>query len=111
PGIYNIQILGSRKLRHNLGWCCNSNQNDLPDETLENEDLADYCYTILDNESVSDFVKSANKYDYDPYLLQTAIDSLKNLPCYLPEWLQINSLTEKLQAIVENLKVKLKSPA
>ncbi|AUB43451.1 Chromosome segregation ATPase-like (plasmid) [Nostoc flagelliforme CCNUN1] len=110
PGIYNIQILGSRKLRHNLGWWCNSNQNDLPDETLENEDLADYCYTILDNESVSDFVKSANKYDYDPYLLQTAIDSLKNLPCYLPEWLQINSLTEKLQAIVENLKVKLKSP-
>lgn len=111
PGIYHIQLIGSRKLRHNLGWWCGSTQNDLPDETLENEDLADYCYTILDNESVSDFVKSANKYDYDSYLLQTAIDSLKNLPFYLPEWLQINSLREKLQALVENLKIELKSQA
>ncbi len=107
-GIYHIQLFCSRKLSHNLGWWCVSNQNDLPEEALENEDLENYCYTILGNESVNDFIKATNKFDYDSFLLKTTIDSLKNLPCYFPEWLDINSLTDKLQPLLENLKVNLK---
>jgi hypothetical protein len=110
PGIYYIQLVGSRKLRQNLGWWCASNQNNLPDESLDDEDLENYCYTILGNESITDFIKAAYKYDYDSFFLETAIESLKNLPFYLPEWLQINSFTKKLQALVENRKVEVKSP-
>jgi hypothetical protein len=104
PGIYHIQLAGSRKLRQNLGWWCGSNQNNLPDKALENEDLENYCYTILDNKSISDFIKAAEKYDHDPYLLQAAIDSLKDLPFYLPEWLHFNLLSKKLQSLLQIIK-------
>ncbi len=108
PGIYHIKLLG-RKLQHNLGWWCGSNQYDLPEEVLENDDFQDYCYTILGNERVNDFIKAANKFDYDSYFLETAVNSLTNLPCHFPEWLKINSLIEKLQALVKNLKVEVKT--
>jgi len=108
-GIYHIQLFSSLTLLDNLGWWCGSHEPDLPDETFENQDLENYCYTILGNESVNAFVEAANKFDYDYSLLKKAIDSLKESLCYFPAWLDINSLREKLQALIENIKVDMKS--
>jgi hypothetical protein len=102
PGIYHIQLLGARKPK-NLGWWCGSSQNDLPNKALKNDRLEDYCYTILGNESVDDFVKAAAHFNYDLDLLKIAIRSLKKVRCYLPEWLPSHDLLEKLQALVKKI--------
>ncbi len=49
-------------------------------------------------------MNAAEKFDYNYQFIQTVIDSLQNLPCYFPEWLVINSLLEKLQALLTTLK-------
>jgi hypothetical protein len=111
PGIYHIQLFSSRKLLSHLGWWCGSNQHDLLDAALENEDLENYCYTILGNEtSVENFIKASDKFDYDQSSLNTSIDSLKNSHFYFPEWLEIKTLIEKLQALSVNLKVDVSNP-
>lgn len=111
PGIYHVQLFGARKLRCSLGWWCGSDQYTLPDEALEHEDLENYCYTMLGDESVQQFVNAAEKFDYDYQFIKTVSDSLQNLSCHFPEWLKINSLNQKLQSLLESLKIEPKSLA
>lgn len=106
PGIYHIQLFDSLKKPHNLGWWCGSNQYDLPDEALENDDLANYCYTILDNESDDDFIKAAEKFDYDYQFLENIINDFHN--SYFPKWLNNHCLIQKLQALLDTLKTDMK---
>nr|MBA3920696.1 chromosome partitioning protein ParA [Nostocaceae cyanobacterium] len=110
PGIYHVQLFAKQKLLHNLGWWCNSNQTDLPDEALENEALENYCYTILGNESIPDFLNAAQNFDYEYQLLETAIHSLCSLSYHFPKWLDKNSLSNKLEALINTLKIQLTNP-
>jgi len=111
PGIYHVQLVCSRRPPHNIGWWCGSRQYDLPDEAQEDQVLANYCYTILDDEAVLDFVNATQNFDYDYQWLKTVIDSLHNLPHQFPEWLHLNSLNEKLQALFTTLKTEFKNPS
>jgi hypothetical protein len=102
PGIYHIQLDSSQKKFQNLGWWCGSNQYDLPDEALDDEALENYCYTILGNESVQDFLNAAEKFDYDCRWIETVVESM-NLPYHLPEWLSPDSFLQKLQTLIQSL--------
>lgn len=102
PGIYHIQLDSSQKQSQNLGWWCGSNQYDLPDEALDDEALENYCYTILGNESVQDFLNAAEKFDYDCQWIETVVESM-NLPYHLPEWLNPDALTQKLKTLIQSL--------
>ncbi len=110
PGIYYIQLLGSQKLSHSLGWWCVSNQLDLLDDG-GNEVLENYCYTILDNEPVDNFVNAAQHFDYDYRFLEEAINALENSNFHFPDWLNHKSLIQKLQALLKTLKIELKKPS
>jgi len=109
PGIYHVQLISSRKLSLNLGWWCGSHQYDLPDEVKDNEALANYCYTILGNEAVKDFLDAANEFDYNYQWIQTVIESMR-LPYHFPEWLNSDSIREKLQALLHELNNKIQIP-
>lgn len=103
PGIYHIQLFRGRKLHRNLGWWCGSHQYDLPDEAQKDESLENYCYTILGDEPVKDFLAAANEFDYDCDRLKTVFESMHNLPCYFPKWLSSASLKTKIKALLQDL--------
>lgn len=106
-GIYHIQISSSQQLLKNLGIWCRSGQYDLPEQANDNDDLANYCYTILDSqESVQDFLIAVKKLqiDFDDFdnkqKFQDFFDGLKKSQCNLPEWLDVASLIEKLKNLL-----------
>ncbi len=100
PGIYHIQLLLGRS-PHNLGWWCRSDQYDLPNEALEDDALENYCYTILGDEPVSDFLKAVKHLnpDCNTKWLETVTFSLQKADlCHFPNWLKRDFLLEKMQA-------------
>ena len=77
----------------------------MPEEILNNDTLSNYCYSILDNESLSEFSNALKQLNVDFNLdrIQITLNSLHKEKCYLPAWLDRNSLTEKIQNILEVL--------
>jgi hypothetical protein len=67
--------------------------------------LANYCYTILDNEPLTDFSAALEELevDFDRERIQIILESLYSDNYYLPEWLDKDSLTEKIQKILASL--------
>jgi len=110
-GIYHLQLFCDQQLQENLGiWCINT-QYDLPEEAKEDEDIANYCYSILGNESVEDFVAAAKKLkvDFDIERLKMLLADLEsNENNYLPAWLDVLSLAEKIKALLADLEKSLK---
>ncbi len=100
-GIYHIQIQG-RSLQ-DLGCWCGSDQNDLPDLANEDDNLANYCYTILDNESIENFVAASEDLEIARQKINSIVSSLRESPYYFPEWLNRESLLEKLEAYINIL--------
>ncbi len=104
-GIYYIQLTNSRRMPQHLGWWCGSHQSDLPAETQANEFLENYCYTILGDEAVEDFLKAAKalNLDLECQWIQTVIQGLQDQDkgYYFPGWLKPDTLLEKLQALLQ----------
>jgi len=100
-GIYQIQIQGLSL--QDLGCWCGNDQNDLPDLSEEEEYLENYCYTILGNESIEDFVAASNNLGIDRQRIRLMVSSLQKSPYYFPEWLNQESLLGKLEAYINVL--------
>lgn len=105
PGIYHIQLYQEQQLIENIGLWCGINLKNIPKEINDNEDLANYCYTILGNESLEDFSNALKqiKSNFDQEKIETLIIHLHQEKYYLPEWLNKDSLNQKLQKILETL--------
>ena len=105
PGIYLIQLNQNGQIIENIGLWCGIEPQNIPDEINNNEALANYCYTILDNEPLADFSTALKelKVDFNLERIQIILNLLHQNNCYLPEWLDKNSLTEKIQKILANL--------
>ncbi|BBC26691.1 chromosome segregation ATPases-like protein (plasmid) [Pseudanabaena sp. ABRG5-3] len=99
-GIYHIQIQG-RSLQ-DLGCWCSSDQNDLPSLANEDEDLANYCYTILGNESTQSFIAASQKLPINCQRIKSMLSSLQVNPYIFPNWLNPISLQEKLEAFLKS---------
>lgn len=105
-GIYYIQLFSSQQLSQNLGWWCGSDRYELPEEAKENENLENYCYTVLDNsESKEEFLSAVKKLSIDGerQRIQTGISALENNSYYFPEWLSQDALLGKLKGLLELL--------
>ena len=105
PGIYLIQLNRNGQTIENIGLWCGIEPRNIPDEINNNEALANYCYTILDNEPLADFSAAIEELevDFDRERIQIIIESLYSDNCYLPEWLDKDGLTEKIQKILASL--------
>ena len=105
PGIYLIQLYQDKQLIENIGLWCGIDPQNIPDEINNNEALANYCYTILDNEPLANFSAALEELEIDFNLerIQIILDSLHKDNYYLPQWLDRDSLTEKIQRILEKL--------
>ncbi|MGL5793672.1 MAG: hypothetical protein ACRC06_04570 [Waterburya sp.] len=104
-GIYHIQLYQEQQLIEDIGLWCGINPQNIPDEINNDESLANYCYTILGNESLEDFSNAFKQLDtnFDKEIIQILLNNLAQEKCYLPEWLNKDSLTRKLQKILETL--------
>lgn len=104
-GIYHIQLYSSRQMPQQLGWWCGSHQSDLPAEIEATDFLENYCYTILGNEAVEDFIKAAKalNLDLECQWIQTVIQRLQDQEkgYHFPGWLKPDALLEKLQALLQ----------
>ena len=104
-GIYYIRLLNGREqVEATIGFYCTGGQNDLPEAGLGNEDLENYCYTILGNEPIPDFQNAVERLavSFDAEIVISAIDSLRTPDLHLlPEWLDRNGLIEKLYLLLE----------
>jgi hypothetical protein len=99
-GIYHIQIQG-RSLQ-DLGCWCDSNKYDsLRHLTELDEDLEKYCYTILDNESIENFIDASNNLGINRQRIKSMLSSLQLNPCIFPDWLNKVSLQKKLEAFLK----------
>ncbi len=96
-GIYHIQIQG-RSLQ-DLGCWCGSDQKDLPILANEDDDLANYCYTILGNESTESFIAASQKLAINRQKVKSILSSLQLNTYVFPDWLNQVSLREKLEAL------------
>ena len=105
PGIYLIQLYQDRQLIENLGLWCGIDPHNIPEEINNNETLANYCYAILGNETLADFSAALEQLNvnFDRDKIQIILDSLYRDNYFLPEWLETDSLTEKIQRILESL--------
>jgi hypothetical protein len=97
-GIYHIQIQG--RSPQDLGCWCGSDQNDLPSLANEDDDLANYCYTILGNESTESFMASSQKLAVNRQRIKSMLSSLQTSSYYFPEWLRHDSLLKKLETFL-----------
>lgn len=97
-GIYHLQLEGVRS--QSLGCWCNNQQNDLPKATQEDSDLENYCFTIVGNESVNDFITASKKFDIDLTFIRCMVTSLQKKHFYLPKWLNQDLLLQKLQELI-----------
>ena len=102
PGIYFIQLHSLQQSPKNIGWWCGISKTYLNqvDKGLEN-----YCYNILNNEPLEEFVNiiEALNIDWDLQWLQITINSLINQTSnyYFPEWLNYDGLVKKLQFLIQ----------
>ena len=105
PGIYLIQLYQDRQLIENIGLWCGIDPQNIPDEINNNETLANYCYTILGNESLTDFSAALEELEanFNRERIQIILDRLYKNNYYLPQWLDKDSLTEKIQKILASL--------
>ena len=105
PGIYHIQLYQEHQLIENIGLWCGIDPQNIPDEINDDENLANYCYTILGNESVEDFSNALEQLNtnFDRELIQIILEYLHQEKFYLPEWLNRDGLTQKIQKILEVL--------
>ncbi len=102
PGIYSIQLYQEQQLVENIGLWCNIAPENIPNEIKNDDNLANYCYTILDNESLEDFSNALKQIgsNFDKEKIQTLIVHLHQEKYYLPEWLNKDSLNQKIQKIL-----------
>ena len=104
-GIYYLRLLnGQEQVEAKIGFYYTGGQNDLPKAGSGNEDLENYCYTILGNEPMPDFQNAVERLSvsFDTEIVRSAIDSLKTSDRHLiPEWLDRNGLIEKLHLLSE----------
>ncbi|NJL51546.1 MAG: hypothetical protein HC930_03830 [Hydrococcus sp. SU_1_0] len=98
-GIYHIQIQG-RSLQ-DLGCWCGSDQYDLPSLANEDDDLANYCYTILGNESTESFMAASQNLAISRQRIKSMLSSLQLKISIFPDWLNRASLLEKLEAFLQ----------
>lgn len=107
PGIYHIQLYQEQQLIENIGLWSGIDPKNIPEEINNNENLANYCYTILGNESSEEFLDAFNQINinFDREIIQIILDDLHKENCYLSEWLDKDSLTNKIQKILETLLV------
>ena len=105
PGIYHIQLYQKHQLIENIGLWCGIDPQNIPNEINDDENLANYCYTILGNESVEDFSNALEQLNtnFDRELIQIILEYLHQEKFYLPEWLNRDGLTQKIQKILEIL--------
>lgn len=106
PGIYQIQLFSPQQLPKLLGLWCGSGQYDLPEESNHNEDLANYCYTILgNNESIEELLDAVKKLNLDlnRIHLKSLIENLENHQYHFPDWLDGKILKTKLNKLLESL--------
>jgi hypothetical protein len=101
-GIYHVQLQSDSEAVENLGWFCDSGQNDLPVSAHNKDELANYCYTILGNESTQDFITAIEQLQSDLSIewIETLVQSLQK-PSKLAAWLDQESLKEKLLALLQ----------
>ncbi|MFZ4730128.1 MAG: chromosome partitioning protein ParA, partial [Pseudanabaena sp.] len=97
-GIYHIQIQG--RSPQDLGCWCGSDQNNLPSLANVDDDLANYCYTILGNEPTESFMTSSQKLAINRQRIKSMLSSLQTSSYYFPEWLRHDSLLEKLETFL-----------
>jgi hypothetical protein len=100
PGIYYLQLEFSNQFIEALGWWCSSNQYDLPIETEDNEALANYCYTILDNALIHEFQAATTTFSLDAKWIETIATSLGMGNYHFPDWLNTEALLAKLRSIL-----------
>jgi hypothetical protein len=98
-GIYHIQIQG-RSLQ-DLGCWCGDEKPTLPQIATEDEDLENYCYTILGSESTESFITASKNLAINRQRIKSMLFSLQLNPCIFPNWLNQVSLQEKLEAFPE----------
>ena len=94
-----------QQLIENIGLWCGIEPQNIPDEILDDESLANYCYTILDNESLEDFSNALKQLNpnFNTEIIQIILNNLHQENYYLPEWLDKESFNKKIQVILENL--------
>lgn len=105
PGIYHVELSKAQQLIKSLGWWCSSDRNAIPDEATQNEALENYCYTILGNEPVEDFLAATNQLQLDLSCVQleSLITDLQ-VSYHFPAWLNQSLLLAKLQALLKDLR-------
>lgn len=98
-GIYHIQIQG-RSLQ-DLGCWCGIDRTNL---LVEDEDLGVYWFPILGNEPIEDFISASNEMGIDrqSQRIKSMLSSLRSNSYLFPEWLNRDSLVEKLAAFLQN---------
>jgi hypothetical protein len=99
-GIYHIQIQG-RSLQDLGCWCGSNKYESLPNLAETDGDLERYCYTILDNESIENFINASNNFGVNHQRIRSMLSSLQTNPYYFPEWLNRESLQGKLEAYIK----------
>jgi hypothetical protein len=107
PGIYHIQLYQEQQLIENIGLWSGIDPKNIPEEINNDEVLANYCYTILGNESLEEFSDALEQINtnFEREKIQMILDDFHKENCYLSEWLNKDSLTNKIQKILETLLV------
>lgn len=105
PGIYQIQLCRENQLIENIGLWCGIEPQNIPEEITNNEFLANYCYTILGNETLEEFTNAIQQLNinFDLVRIQAILENLRDENYYLPEWLDKKGLWSKIQKILETL--------
>ncbi|MDV2996632.1 MAG: hypothetical protein N4J56_006286 [Chroococcidiopsis sp. SAG 2025] len=99
-GIFYIQLESSRFSPQSLGWW--SDIQIIENLILPDDINDDYCFNILDNESLEDFRQLFKKVNLviDCEQIRRAISGLQSSNDCLPAWLNRDLLLQKLQAIL-----------
>ncbi len=103
PGIYYWQLSTSEQSPKEIGWQCSSHQHELPVATEADENLENYCYTILDHALLSEFQRPASKLSWDEKWIQVITASLATGNHHFPDWLNAEALLAKLRSILNPL--------
>jgi hypothetical protein len=106
-GIYHIQIQGCSL--QDLGCWCGDEKPTLPQIDETDEELENYCYIILDDEPIEKFIVAIETIRIDLQKIRLMIPSLKSRPCYLPDWLNRESLLDKLETFLDSQILKSKT--
>ncbi|NER79067.1 MAG: hypothetical protein F6K42_05705, partial [Leptolyngbya sp. SIO1D8] len=107
PGIYYLQLKTSEGATP-LGWWCGSDQYALPtalqtEELPHHDDLENYCYALLGNESMDAFAAAVDKLspELPLFKLESGLAALQNLPTNFSDWLDKDLLIIKVNLLVD----------